>query len=69
MSYTASRIEDINKFEAHQEIKKLRKKEWEDTDEDDFSDKISGSDDDKDPDFVASSISPKAKITSMLNKP
>ena len=45
MSYTASRIEDINKFEAHQQIKKLRKKEWEDTDEDDFSNKISGSDD------------------------
>ena len=45
MSYTASRIEDINKFEAHQQIKKLRKKEWEDTDEDDFSNKVSGSDD------------------------
>ena len=47
MSYTASKIVDINKFEAHQQIKKLRKKEWEDTDKDDFSDNISGSDDDK----------------------
>ena len=34
-----------------------------------ISDKISGSDENKDPHFVASSISPKAKITSMLNKP
>ena len=33
MSYTASRIEDINKFEAHQQIKKSRNNEWEDTDE------------------------------------
>ena len=37
VSYTASRLEDINKFESHHQIKKLRKKEWEDTDEDDFS--------------------------------
>ena len=37
MSYTASRLKDINKFEAHQQIKKLRKKGWEDMDEDDFS--------------------------------
>ena len=65
MSYT----ENINKFEAHQQIKKLRKKEWEDTDADDFSDNISGSEDDKDPDFVASSVSPKVKRTLMLNKP
>ena len=28
-----SRIEDINKFAAHQQIKKSRNKEWEDTDE------------------------------------
>ena len=28
-----SRIEDINKFEAHQQIKKSRNNEWEDTDE------------------------------------
>ena len=47
----------------------MRKKEWEDTDEDDFSDNISGSDDDKDPHFVASSVSPKVKRTSMVNKP
>ena len=37
MSYPASRLKDINKFEAHQQIKKLRKKGWEDMDEDDFS--------------------------------
>ena len=33
MPYAASRIEDIDKFKAHQQIKKLRNQEWEDTDE------------------------------------
>ena len=40
MSYTASKLEDINKFECHQQIKALRKKERGDTNDDDFFDNI-----------------------------
>lgn len=62
MTYTASKIEDINKFECHQQIKALKRKERVDTDEDDFSDNISENDDNKDLDFVTSSVSPKRPI-------
>ena len=47
MTYTASKIEDINKFECHQQIKALKRKERVDN---------------KDLDFVASSVSPKRPI-------
>ena len=69
ISYTASKIVDIDKFEAHQQIKNWEKKNGKTLMRMIFRIIFLEIDDDKDPDFVASSVSPKVKRTLMLNKP
>ena len=69
MSYTANKLEALNKFECHQQIKSLRKKESLETDESDLSDNISEDDNhEKDPDFVLLSVSPKKTKMSLVKK-
>lgn len=60
ISYLKGKVGDLNQFELHQQIKHLKRKATKDTDSSDFSDKISEDDNSgDDPDFVASSVTPK----------
>ena len=69
MSYTASKLEALNKFECHQQIRSLRKKESLETGKSDLSDNISEDDNNEnDPDFFLSSVSPKKTKMSLVKK-